>query len=230
MLKDEMKNRFGYSDEVISESCKKGVFPYDYLTGPEVLDEPNLPEMKHFISKLKNEDINDSLDETQLKASYDQACKVFKLAGCKNIRDYLQLYLRIDVLLLAEVFHAFRMNMFDKFELDPAGFITLPSYSQQAALLDSKIRIALISDSTIFTDSEDSIRGGLTTLVKSKVVFNDPGTKEFNILLRILTAGFVDVNSLYPALMKAYVKSLLEDKTYAYQLSVDYTIPEDVQR
>ena len=33
-----------------------------------------------------------------------------------------------------------------------------------------------------------------------------------------------------PALMKAYVRSLLEDKTYAYQLSVDYTIPEDVQR
>ena len=48
------------------------------------------------------------------------------------MRDYTLLYLKTDVVLLADVFEGFRDVGFDHYKLDPANFITAASYAWNA--------------------------------------------------------------------------------------------------
>ena len=68
---------------------------------------------------MESEDISD--DE------YIFELKLFKSAKCETIKDYMELYLLVDVLLLLEVFERFRDTIFKTYKLDPSWFITTPS-------------------------------------------------------------------------------------------------------
>lgn len=72
---------------------RKGVFPYEYITSPEVLNEKKLPSKDKFYSELTGKGISD---------------KDYKKYNCKTIRDYLEIYLKSDVILLADVFENYR--------------------------------------------------------------------------------------------------------------------------
>ena len=91
VLKDE-----GYSDEVVKMSNTKGIFPYEYIDSVKKLDETELPDISKFFSSLKQTNITE--------IEYKSALEMFSAAKCSNIKDYLKLYLIIDILLLAEVF------------------------------------------------------------------------------------------------------------------------------
>jgi len=54
--------------------------------------------------------------------------------GIRNLGQYHDLYLRIDMLLLADVFENFRRKLLQEYQLDSAHFYTLPGLSWQAAL------------------------------------------------------------------------------------------------
>ena len=78
---------------------RKGVYPYDYVSSIETLSETQLPPKEEFYSKLNDEDIND--------ADYQHALNVWNKFQCQTFRDYHDLYLKSDVLLLADVFETF---------------------------------------------------------------------------------------------------------------------------
>ena len=78
---------------------KKGVFPYEFMTGFDKLAVNKLPPIKEFYSKLNRSHI--SCEE------YRRA-QVWKEFGCKTMRDYHDLYLKTDVLLLADVMENYR--------------------------------------------------------------------------------------------------------------------------
>ena len=84
---------------------QKGIFPYDFYDCKEKLTFNTLPEQKYFYNKLNESDVTDD--------DYKLATTVFDLAECQNFGDYLSLYLKCDVLLLADVFEEFR-NMMPK--------------------------------------------------------------------------------------------------------------------
>ena len=48
----------------------------------------------------------------------------------KTFQEYHDLYLKLDVLLLADVFQAFQKMIKDKFNLDPAYYIFVPSFAE----------------------------------------------------------------------------------------------------
>ena len=75
---------------------RKGVYPYDYVSSLEKLSETQLPPKEEFYSKLNDEDISDD--------DYQHAIRVWNTFKCKSIRDYHDLYLKSDVLLLSDVF------------------------------------------------------------------------------------------------------------------------------
>ena len=84
-------------------------------------DETSLPPPSEFYSKLSNEHITDS--------AYKHAQEVWDTFDCRNIGDYHDLYLKTDVLLLADVFENFRQTAMATYGLDPADYYTLPGYS-----------------------------------------------------------------------------------------------------
>ena len=51
-----------------------------------------------------------------------------------TMKDYHDLYLKVDVLLLACVFETFRKESITSFELDPAHYLPIPSYTWDAML------------------------------------------------------------------------------------------------
>ena len=79
---------------------EKGVYPYDYMDSPSKFNDTRLPKREDFYSLLTDEDINDD--------DYQHAEGVWNTFGIKNMGEYHDLYLKSDILLLADVFENFR--------------------------------------------------------------------------------------------------------------------------
>ena len=84
----------------------------DDVSSNEKLSETQLPPKEEFYSKLNDEDITDD--------DYQHAINVWNTFKCKTIRDYHDLYLKSDVLLLSDVFENFRKTCLKHYNLDPA--------------------------------------------------------------------------------------------------------------
>ena len=72
------------------------VYPYDYMDSFNRFSEKKLPNKGDFYSILNHEHISDT--------QYIHAIKVWNTFKLKNIGEYHDLYLKSDVLLLADVF------------------------------------------------------------------------------------------------------------------------------
>ena len=75
---------------------RKQVFFYDYLNSMERLSETRLPPRENFLNLLHQEQIS--------QTEYEHAQNVWKVAGCQTLKDYLLLYVKVDVSLLCDVF------------------------------------------------------------------------------------------------------------------------------
>ena len=114
--------------------------------------ETQLPEKEDFYSHLNVEDITD--------ADYGHA-KVFKDSEIENLGEYVDMYLQIDTLLLADVSDNFR-NMFLKiYKLYPAKFLPAPELAWQAALRKTKVKLDLLTDIDMLLIVERGIRRGI---------------------------------------------------------------------
>ena len=96
--KDDFDNlNLFFKDEEKRELLRrKGIFPYDWFDNIEKLKVKKLPDIEKFYSKLKEENISE--------ADYEHAKNVWKKFKIKNMREYHDLYLKTDVLLLTDVF------------------------------------------------------------------------------------------------------------------------------
>ena len=72
---------------------EKGIYPYEYITSLEVLNETQLPPIEAFYSTLYNENITEE--------EYKYARNVWRTFNCKTLLDYHNLYLKADVLNLS---------------------------------------------------------------------------------------------------------------------------------
>ncbi|CAH3153047.1 unnamed protein product, partial [Pocillopora meandrina] len=79
-------------------------------------NEAELPPEEEFYSKLNNSDISHE--------DYEYAQKVWKEFKMNTMGDYHDLYLKTDVLLLADEFEEFRNVCVENYKLDPAWYFT----------------------------------------------------------------------------------------------------------
>ena len=123
ILKDEFKN---FSNEQVALLMRKGVFPYDYVSSLDKLNETHLPLKEDFFSTLYDAHISDE--------DYEHAQTVWHSFNIENLGRYSDLYLKTDVILLAEVFENFRSNCLEVYQLDPAHYYTTPGLTWDAML------------------------------------------------------------------------------------------------
>ena len=81
----------------------------------------SLPEKREFYRNLNMEDITN--------ADYMHAKRDCKYFSIKNLGEYHELYLKIDKLLLANIFGNFRKICLKIYQLDPAKFLSDPGFS-----------------------------------------------------------------------------------------------------
>lgn len=147
-----------FSDTELQLLTRKGVFPYDYLDDIDKLKETSPITKEMFYNKLTESDI--SVDD------YEHYLKVWKEMGVHSFQDYLELYLKTDVLLLADVFEAFRKFSIEKYGLDPCHYSTLPGLAWDACLKMTKIELELLTDPDMYAFMEKGIRGGMACISK----------------------------------------------------------------
>ena len=81
--------------------------------------------------------------------------------NCKRFKDYHDIYLQTDVVLLADVFENFRKTRIANYELDPANYMTAPGLAWDAMLLQTKVELELIHDEKVLDIMERHKKGGL---------------------------------------------------------------------
>ncbi|XP_076383568.1 uncharacterized protein LOC143260866 [Megalopta genalis] len=140
-----LRNQFGQiCDDDFHLLTRKGVFPYDYVASYDKLSDTRLPPREAFYSELYDSEISD--------VDYRHASEVWSRFNIQTLGQYSDLYLKVDVLLLANVFENFREMSLDNYSLDPAHYYTLPGFAWDAMLTDM--------DMLLFV--ERGLQGGLS--------------------------------------------------------------------
>jgi len=78
----------------------------------------------------------------------------------KRFREYHDLYLLTDVVLLADVFENFRDVCLKNYELDPCWYYSAPGLAWDACLKKTEVQLELLSDPDMLLMIEQGIRGG----------------------------------------------------------------------
>ena len=162
ILSDEGFNYL--SEEFSGEKPKlvkeKGIYPYEYMNSFKSFNEGELPDKSKFFSSLKHSSINEK--------EYDRAVNVWKVFKIKNFDEYHDLYLKTDVLLLADVFEKLIKTCLNYYSLDPCHYFSAPGLSFDAMLKMTETKLELISDinAYLFIEKEKGIRGGTSYISK----------------------------------------------------------------
>ncbi|CAH3173118.1 unnamed protein product, partial [Porites lobata] len=153
------------------------------------LSEKQLPPKEEFYSKLNDEDITDD--------DYQHAINVWNTFECKSIRDYHNLYLKSDVLLLSDVFENFRKTCLKRYKLDPADYYTSPGLAWDACLKETGQELQLLHDYDMLMMFERGIRGGITHISKRYAEANNKYMKDYNPDEESSYIQYLDANNLY---------------------------------
>lgn len=117
---------------------RKGVYPCEYTDGWNRLEESCLQECKDFYSTLTESNIENE--------EYKHATDVWNHFKSKTLGDYSDLYLKIDVLLLTDVFENCRDLCLTTYQLDPAFYYTAPGFSFDCMLKYTSMKLELLTE------------------------------------------------------------------------------------
>ena len=130
----------------------KTCFPYEFITKENIYNE-NLPSIENFYSSLKLDNISEE--------DYNKTLEIYKRLNCKNIKEYLDIYLKLDICLQADIFNISRKCIWDKFEIDRSKYTTSCLLSLDLMLKYTRVKIELIRNISIFDYVNPSILGGI---------------------------------------------------------------------
>ena len=198
------KKLFGfedYSELQYDLLTRKGVYPYEYINSWDRFNETQLPPINAFYSNLNMSAISED--------NYQRAQRVWTEFGIRNRGDYHELYLKTDVVLLANVYEAFRDTCLRHYSLDPVHFYTSPELVWCTCLKCTGIKLELLTDPDMLLMFEQGTRGGITQAVCKYAAANNPYIGDI----------FVNPNE---------ISELATRTDKGYVLEVDISYPEEL--
>ena len=185
-----------FKNEKINLMSKKGVYPYDFMDSFEKFNE-KLPPKDEFYSILNDEHISDE--------DYTHAQNVWNAFSLKNMGEYHDLYLKSDILLLADVFENFRKTCLQYYKLDPCHYFTSPGLSWDAMLKMTKMQLELMTDIDMFQFIEKGMRGGTSYIANRYGEANNRYMKTYDNKTPSKYIMYLDANNLYGWAMSQYL-------------------------
>ena len=189
LSREDLKETARFFGEKIDLVSRKGVYPYEFMDDFEKFKKQSLPKKTSFFSRLKQEKVSEE--------DFLHAQKVWKEFELKNMGDYHDLYLKTDVLLLADVMENFRKLCEKHYELDPAHFFTVPGMAWDAMLKMTEIKLELLEDVDMLLMIEKGIRGGISNAFKRYAKANNKFMKDFDPAEKSSFIVYLDANNLY---------------------------------
>ena len=148
------KKHFPHNFELLKE---KACFLYEWLAKENIYDK-KLPPIDKFDSSLKLQNIS--------QKEYDKTIDIYKKLKCKNVKHYLEIYMKLDICLQSDIFNGFRDKIWDKFEIDCSKYITSSSLSLDFMLKYTRVKIQLFKDITMFDYADRSVLGRVCCIKK----------------------------------------------------------------
>jgi len=133
------------------------------------------------INYQKREDFYSILNHTDIsEVDYEHTQEVWNAFNIRNLGEYHDLYLKTDVLLLADVFENFRKTCLHHYKLDPCHYMSSPGLSSDAMLKMTKINLDLISDIDMQLFIEKGMRGGISYIAHRYAKVNNKYMTDYN--------------------------------------------------
>jgi len=167
---ENVKKHFDVNFDML---LREGVFPYNWFTSLEKLDETQLPPKEAFHLKLNNSNIADDDFEHAITV-----CENFKMT---TFHEYHDLYMKLDVSLLTDVFENFRSVRLKNYGLDPCSPFTAPGLAWDACLKKTDVKLELLNYVDMLLMFEKGIRGGVSMIPKRHAKANNKYMKDFNL-------------------------------------------------
>ena len=159
--------------------------------------EDKLPDQCEFFSFLKDRCISEN--------DYFKTINVWNVFKMNTMGDYHNLYLKTDVLLLADVFEKFIKICLDYYELDPCHYFSRPGLSWNAMLKMTGIKLDLIPDIDMHLFIEKEMRGGISYISKRYSKANNKYMKCYDSSEESKFIMYLDANNLYGWAMSQYL-------------------------
>ena len=219
-------------------TTRKGVFPYDYITDSSKFLEKQLPSQKDFYNTLNEEKLPNT--------DYDHAKHMWQTFNIQNLGEYHDLYLKTDVLLLADVFENFRDMCLNCYKLDAAHYITAPGLAWDAMLRMTGVTLELLTDIDMHLMVERGIRGGISMISNRYSKANNKYQDDYDPLKPSKYITYLDANNLYGWAMSQSlpygefkwltddqissfcVNNISDESEHGYFLDVDLEYPENL--
>ena len=152
---------------------------------------------EQFYSILNNEHITDE--------DYQHAQNVWNTFKLQSMGEYHDLYLKSDILLLADVFENFRKTCIQYYKLDPCHYFTSPGLSWDAILKMTDIKLELMVDIDMFQFIEKGMRGGTSYIANRYGEANNKYMKTYDDKIPSKYIMYLDANNLYGWAMSQYL-------------------------
>ena len=201
-LRSDDLDKFKYVREEFGDDTnmmtRKGIYPYSYMDSWAKFDvNPRDLVKENFTNDLTGDTIKDKEFEF-----YKTVCDKFNIT---NLGEYHDLYLKSDVLLLADVFENFRKTCLKYYGLDPAHYISSPGLAWDACLKMTKIELELISDIDQYLFVEKGLRGGMSVITHRKGEANNKYMAKYDKSKPSKYIAYLDANNLYGWAMSQYM-------------------------
>ena len=228
IMKKEFPDKWQYLN-------KKLAYPYEYFNSIDDYKKlvDNL-ENKDFFSKLKNKCPDDK--------EIDRTREIIKIFNIKNGKELTELYLKSDVILLADVFEKFIKISVEEYGINRLYCVSLPSYTWHCGLKYTGINLQTLQDKDMILLLENNIRGGISSVMGDRYIKSDENKK-------IL---YIDANNLYghsmseylpydeielwhghPDLLMNWLDEILntpDDSDIGYFIEIDLTYPDNIKQ
>lgn len=239
-----MKKGLEPDSELFLKIVKKGIYPYEYMQNVDCFDEEQLPIISDFHSTLTGSDIT--------QEQYGEAQTIWKAYEIENLGEWHDLYLAIDVNLLADVFENFRDVIYNDSGLDAVRYVSTPGLSKDMLLkqkgyvqkpettLYYPFEIELINKYNVdlYYLCDTAIRGGITLISKryakankkTKIVDIDANNLYGWAMCQPLPSSnykFISTDMLFN-FTPEFILSVPDDAQTGYFITVDLHFPKEI--
>ena len=128
-----------------------------------------MPDKKCFCCSVKDGRTNgngEKLNGHKCDEDYLACNKIWNKFNMKNMGDYLDHYLKRDVLLLADVSEKFIDTCLKFYKLDPCHYFSSPGLNWYVMLKMTAVKLEKISGIDVYLFTEKGLRGGISYLAK----------------------------------------------------------------